>query len=216
MKEIDELELSNTICKANTWLSKAMEQLGCSAPVDVTSVQCKKSSNLKDKLAILVSESFHLVRFQNETLKTLKAAFSETKRQLIENQKCVINLQKQVIDCKEEQLQAVKTSVEKTVKEELKSYSDAVQENVMVCQSEGVNSETLKSVIKTVVEEEDRSKNVMVFGLEEAKNEDLSKQVEGLFEEIGLKPKMELSRVGKKGNEKLRPVRVLFFKLKHR
>ena len=73
----------------------------------------------------------------------------------------------------------------------------------MVCQPESsVNPETLKEVAKSVVQAEDRSKNIMIFGL----LKDSSKTVGDIFEEIGLKPAMELSRVGKK--KTTRPVKV--------
>ena len=55
------------------------------------------------------------MRFQHERMKQLKAELSSTKRQLIENQKWVISLQEKVIDCKEQQLQALQTTVKTTV-----------------------------------------------------------------------------------------------------
>ena len=126
------------ILKAAGWLSKAMEQLSCSAPVDVTSSECKKI--VKDKLVSLLHESFHLVRYQNEKLQQMKAAQTATKNKLIENQQWVISLQEQVIDCKEKQLQAVQTtvksSVEDSVKEQFKSYSDAVNQRKNQCDIE--------------------------------------------------------------------------------
>jgi hypothetical protein len=121
---MDDKECDAMTLKAAGWLSKAMEQFSCTAPVEVTSKESKKL--VKDKLVVLLNESFHLVRFQNDKLH--------------ENQQWVISLQEQVIDRKEKQLQAVQTTVKSTVedavKEQFKSYSDAVQENVMVCEPE--------------------------------------------------------------------------------
>ena len=135
---MDDNECDAMTLKAASWFSKAMEQLSCTAPVEVTSTECKKL--VKDKLVVLLNESFHSVRFQNEKLQQMKMALTATKNKLIENQRWVISLQEQVIDCKEKQLQAVQTAVKSTVedsvKEQFKSYSDAVQENVMVCKPE--------------------------------------------------------------------------------
>jgi hypothetical protein len=50
---------------------------------------------------------------------------------------------------------------------------------------------------RVVVEEEDRRKNIMVFGLTEETNEDIGSNVGKVFLELGLKPTMEVSRVGK-------------------
>ena len=88
----------------------------------------------KEKISVLLSEAFHMVRFLNNDLKNVNAALCDTMGDLIENQKSVIVLQKQVLaaqeqvlDAKEKQLQevqvAVKTSVEDTVKEQFKSYT---------------------------------------------------------------------------------------------
>jgi hypothetical protein len=49
--------------------SNAMEQVGCTARVDVTSVLRKRA--MKDPLALLFGESYHFVRFQAEKLKQL-------------------------------------------------------------------------------------------------------------------------------------------------
>ena len=208
MKEIEDL-----LGKSAAWLPKAMEQVGCTAPVNVTSAACKRAT--RETLALLFAESYHLVRFQNERMKQLKAELTSTKSQLIENQKWVISLQEQVIDSKEEQLEAVqtavKTTVEDSVKEQFKSYSDAVQENVMVCQpdSPSLTPEFLKEVVQAVVQKEDRSRNLMVFGLPEEENDNLTERVQEVFQHIGFKPTMEVSRVGRVSKEKKkRPVKV--------
>ena len=73
--------------KAVGWLSKAIEQLSCSAPVEVTSGECKNL--VKDKLVEPLGKSFHLVCFQNEKLHQMKAALTAHK----DNQLWVISLQ---------------------------------------------------------------------------------------------------------------------------
>jgi hypothetical protein len=92
----------------------------------------------------------------------------------------------------------VKSSVESNLKEQFKSYSEAAAENVMVCPSEGLTDPaTLKKVVKSVVQEEDRSKNVIIFGLLERKDEKVDERVQEVFQELGLKPTLHASRVGK-------------------
>ena len=73
----------------------------------------------------------------------------------------------------------MKTSVASNMEQQFKSYSDAVAQNVMVCLTEGLaDPTTLKNVGKSVVQEEDRIRNVLIFGLPEEKNEN----VEGYHE----------------------------------
>ena len=91
------------------------------------------------------------------------------------------------------------------MKAELKSYSSVVQ----VSNASSISTETLRTVVKSAVQEEDRGKNVMVFGLTEDKNEDLAAKVGEVFECIGTKQRMELSRVGKCGNSSgPRPIKI--------
>ena len=212
MATVNDKELEDLLGKCSAWLPKAMEQVGCTAPVDVTSTVCKRA--MKDTLGLLFSESFHYVRLQVEKMKQLKAELSSVKSQLIENQQWVISLQEQIIDNKDKQLDAVQTvvksSVESNLKEQFKSYSEAAAENVMVCQADSLaDPATLKKMVKSVVQEEDRSRNVVIFGLPEQKNENVEARVQEVFQEIGLKPTLQATRVGKirKDNAK-RPVQV--------
>ena len=130
-----------------------------------------------------------------------------------EDQKWVISLQEQIISINDKQLGAVETvvksSVESNLKEQFKSYSEAVAENVMVCPTEGfADPATLKKVVKSVVQEEDRSRNVVIFGLPEKKNENVEERVQEVFQEIGLKPTLQANRVGKISEKSKRPVKV--------
>jgi hypothetical protein len=52
----------------------------------------------------------------------------------------------------------------------------------MVCSSEGlVDQKTLKQVVKSVVEEEDRSRNIIIFGLPEENEEYVCERVQESF-----------------------------------
>ena len=67
----------------------------------------------------------------------------------------------------------------------------------------------LKTVVKKVVEEQDRSKSFMVFGMKEEKNEDLHEKVETMLLELNQKPRISVCRVGVDScEEKSRPVKV--------
>ena len=57
----------------------------------------------------------------------------------------------------------------------------------------------MKKVVKTVAEEEYRTRNVIKFGLTEEKDENVSEQVQEIFAEIGLKLFLQASRAGKTG-----------------
>ena len=107
----------------------------------------------------------------------------------------------------------VKNAVEDSVKTEFKSYSDVAKTNLPTSSlgsSPILNETTLKTVIKNVVEEEDRSRNLMVFGLAEENGDDeqLNSKVSAVFEQLGVKPRVEASRLGLKGRRSPRPIKV--------
>ena len=61
-----------------------------------------------------------------------------------------------------------------------------------MCESDSLSDPaTLKKVAKSVVQEEDRSRNV--FGLSEKKEENVEERVKEVFEVIGLKPSLQAS-----------------------
>jgi hypothetical protein len=59
--------------------------------------------------------------------------------------------------------------------------------------------ESLKNAVKTAIKEEDRSKNLMVFGLGEEDEENLEEKISDLFTDLGEKPRVTaVSRVGRR------------------
>ena len=60
-----------------------------------------------------------------------------------------------------------------------------------------------------VVDENDRIRNLMVFGLVEEDEEVLVEQVEEIFDELGEKPHSQACRIGAKTAKKTRPVKIL-------
>ena len=121
---------------------------------------------------------------------------------VIDSQGTVVDLQKELLATKDKQLDDLKSvvvaSVEDTVKSELKTYSAAVKESKTLAAGPLLNSDRniLKNVIKDVVAEGDRSRNLMLFGLKEEKGELLCDKVGQVLLELGEKPKIEASRIG--------------------
>ena len=118
----------------------------------------------------------------------------------------MIGLQGQLLVQKDEQLKLLKSSVEETVQTTVESGSQNCSADVQKKSASGTvcNSKMSKKVIKSVAAEEDRSKNLIMFGLKEEDEEQPP-----VLEQIGEKPHFEATRVGwKRPGTAIRPVKI--------
>jgi len=129
----------------------------------------------------------------------------------------IIALQDDLIKSQEDQL----TSVRTTVREEVASVQSAVKTEIRSSWSEIAGQKTaqhhistarIKEAVKSVVIEEDKSKNLLIFGKPESENEDVAATVSEILLDIGEKPHLvECRRIGVRGAEsqdKRRPIKV--------
>ncbi len=121
----------------------------------------------------------------------------------------VIRLQDRVLESKEEQLKSLQTSVQTTVQSAVKSgfqsYSAAAASNL----GTACSKEVIKSAVKSVVIEEDRSRNLILYGVEEEEEEQLPGVVSEILGAVGEKPHFEATRVGwKRPGSAVRPVKI--------
>ena len=167
-----------------------------------------KSSIKKAKLAELLGEVISTVEKQHEMVRDLRASNDLLKTELLELQSTVIKIQSEQWKCNWEQFQSLQTTakftVQETMQSEMKSYSSALTENSPPAI---ISPETLKNLVQAVVEEEDRSKNLMLFGLKEEINETLSNKVGEVFVSVGEKSSFFALRVVKKSASKSRPLK---------
>ena len=179
-----------------------------------------ESVNLKDlnrlnkpEVVNVCIRALHFVGHLMDNVENLKNASSSLQNRLIESQQQVISVQEELSECKTEQLETlkktVKSSVVDSVKAEFKTYSAVVQSSQSLQSEHVISKDILKTVVKDVVDEEDRSRNVVLFGLLEEDEEDVNGRVAEVFESIGHKPKVESYRLGRKINDSIRPVKVI-------
>jgi hypothetical protein len=200
----------------NKWMAEKLKKLGCHSTADLTAAKCKVP--LKDDLAQWLHGALLFMNRQNEEIRHLTDKTALLKDGLIDSQRSVVRLQEQLLASKDEHLlslqNTVKSSVQsikETVKEELKTYSSAVTRPAQV---QTLSPLLLNNVVKQVVEQEDRSRNLMIFGLPEDSNdsETLKEKVADMFAVIGEKPRVEVTRLGKanvdNGQGRPRPVKV--------
>ena len=61
-----------------------------------------------------------------------------------------------------------------------------------------LSEKILKKVVQEAVTDDDRSRNVVVFGLADEAAEDLDSKISGLFDDIEEKPSFEAVRIGER------------------
>ena len=129
-----------------------------------------------------------------------KSELDDLKNEKIADQKKIIQLQEQLIEKKDKELNTVK----KTVESELKSYSSVVERTC----SAALAPQKIASAVSKVKREEDRSNNVVVFGLPEEEHEDLESKVKALLENLEEKPKVvDCCWVGSTKSTRIRPIK---------
>ena len=104
-----------------------------------------------------------------------------------------------LVQSKDEQIRKISSVVQESAETSLKeitSYSQALQKEVGSSQPV-ISSATLQKVVKTVVQEENHAKNIMIIGLQETNSEELQGRVQELFSVIEERPKSEVQRIGK-------------------
>ena len=197
--------------KCVTFLNETVDELGISRFDQVTLPVLKKLK--REDMAGILLESLHCLNDLTVSITDYTNSTTSIKTELFEAQQTIIKLQSELLACKNEQLDAlkvtVKSSVEDSVKAEFQSYSSVVQKNCSVSQDKSISSVDLKKAMKDVFQDEDRSKNIIVFGLPEENSEDLSGAVDQLFQEIGEKPLYEACRMGRnKTDGNARPIKI--------
>ena len=152
----------------------------------------------------LASFLFKVVNCSLDCIRIMKSGCLEVDA-LKSEAKCAIKdlaeVQSELLHNKREQINALQASVQTTIKSEMKSYCDIAKKS---SGSESVILKKIKTVVQDIVE--DRSKNLMIFGLEETAGENLNSKVNEVFQELNEKPMFKADRVGGKASD--RPVKV--------
>ena len=140
----------------------------------------------------------------------------EQTQEIIESKKAIIDLQAKVIHNKEEELAKLKSAVkdelksvqgtvQETVQSEIKSYSSVLTKTCSAALSE----KKIQAPVKSATDREDRSRNVVIYGVPETPDEVLSEKSSEIFLEIGERPVvMDSCRIGVKRGEAPRPVKL--------
>ena len=202
------------------WLNEVLSGLGCEVISELSLAKCKAPR--KETLASWLDEALHFVSEQNDIIMKQRDTIGALKSELLGSQQNVIDLQGKLLDSKTEQLTALKSAVTSSVEDTMKAHSASVRSVVQTelrgswsevlakNSSQAITTETkLKEAVKSAVAEEDKAKNVIVFGKNEEENEDVAVIVAEILHDTNQKPRVvECMRVGIFSAGKPRPIKV--------
>ena len=190
------------------WSNKVISELEVESKgiKGLTKERFNSNKTVKVKLADWLADSVTIMQRQAAVIGTFRQIIKVMKTEAIADKTKVIQVQDKLLQSQNEQLErltiAVEETVQETVQKEIEEYSAVVKKDA------GTIKDSLKNVVKDAIDEEDRSKNLIVFGLAEENLEDLNGKVGNLFAEFEEKPSFEATRIGRIEEEKVRPVKV--------
>ena len=119
----------------------------------------------KDVLANFVEKLLKLSVDNLELCKNAAVKIDKLKSERIEIQKTVVDLQQtQLKEHAEKVRETVVTSVQDSVKTEMRTWSDIVQKNVKTTQN---SVATVQKVVRSAIDKNERSNNFVIYGVEE-------------------------------------------------
>ena len=195
-----------------------LDTVKCKRVLDLQGEMFKKPN--KDKCAEWIIELCDTLRRSRMLFLGVSRHIDELQREVIRNQKVTIELQNEVIKCKEVQINGMQQSVQSEIENlksevkdtfhsEMKSYSEVVKKSAN--SAADLVPENIQKMMKKVVADDDRSKNLMVFGLEESDDETLRESAIDVLATLDEKPKLEsVRRIGVSRSGYRRPVKIAF------
>ena len=131
----------------------------------------------KNVIAGLIENLVGVLDFTQNALKSVSTKMEELQSELIVEQKSVIKLQKELISSSSDQIEAVQS----TVKTEMRTFADIVKEG----SKNSVTKETIHRAVKSAVSQDQRNRNLVIFGLQETTGENLEMSVNQVIKSCG-------------------------------
>ena len=171
--------------RSGRWFDDAEKKLNVKSRSELTTTKFLTSRITKETMSYMLSDARDLLERQLDVMETFKDMIDLMKTEALIDKTKVIEAQEKLLECQDMRLNSVKLAVESTVQssvqQEIKSYSEAVMKK----SSETVVTEkSLKSVVRSAIEDEDRSKNLIIFGMTEQDGEKLDSKVIDMLSDL--------------------------------
>ena len=211
LQEFDLDDYDDVVGTHANWILKVKKHLNVEQNNDLKSAKFYSAAATKPVLAGWLEGAVKIMERQSEMMEKMEEMINLFKTEALGDKAAIIRLQREALRSKDEQLKslqtAVQTTVQDTVQTEIRSYGDVLK----APSAPAITTATFRKVVKDVIEDEDRSKNLLVFGLSEEVGEQLDVKLSSVFMDLGEKPRVEAVRFGRHaatGNSKCRPVKV--------
>jgi len=167
---IDLDNMDDIIGSKACWVEKVKQKLKVEGEDKLTQSVFNSSSITKSTLAQWTGEAREIMTRQTDLISNLQEVIELMKTEALADKAAVIRLQSDLLKSKDAEIQSVKTAVHETIQTTvqagIKTYSSAVTSNIC-CTAPAFTPDTLRKAVRTAIVEEDRSKNLLVFGLTE-------------------------------------------------
>ena len=206
--EAEQYKFSEVENDGKSFINEVLEQSKVHHVKDVKLENVMRIGN-KDLIAKQLVRALKLIERQHMLVIDQRVQASTYQQEIIKLQSNFIDVQtKEMQQFRMDLYEDLTETVQETVESSFKSYSDVVKSVGVDSSSPVISQETLKTVAKQVAVEEELSRNIMMFNLPEEEECD-DRTVSEVFECLGEKPSFEATRLGKKKDSSVRPVRVV-------
>ena len=200
-------------------LNDILKDAGCKKFEDLETKLCNSRSITKNMLADWLKTTMDLLHKYTAPVLTnaadLYKNYDDLKMNCISDQRKIIDLQEKILVKKEEEIQSAKTAMQDTVKTEIKSYSTVLKNTC----TRVLAPKRVQAALKTAAEEEERGKNLIIYGLEEKEEERLEEEVLAVLSHLDEKPRIvSCERLGSKTDDEepsIRPVKLSLSGIDH-
>ena len=181
-------------------LSDMCKIFGVQDPKKLIPEDLNKPSVVKAQMAEWLFSAIHLLdNCCFPLMSNARSQLESLQEEKIDDQKEIIKLQKELIGQKNEELGLVS----RTVETELKSYSSALQKSC----SSALSPKNIAAAVQKVTKEEDRSKEVVVFGVSEEQGECAETKITEILGQLEEKPQIKnCRRIGQPTTGAVRPI----------
>ena len=205
--DFKELYVRQIIAARDSVFGEMCKELNITDHHNIQACNLNKRSVTKEKLigwletVCYVFDSFSVPLLEKAV--PIVERIGELQEEKIDDQAKILELQRDLIVRRDNEMKAVHT----TVQTEMKSYSSIVAKNC----SAALAPKKIEAAVRRVSDQDDRSKNVIIYGVEETANEMLKAKVETVLTEIGEKPVVrDCCRVGVKKTDVTTPRPIKF------